>query len=236
MQKHHTNGKDFLKRILISGLIVGFVLLLIPIGTYGFHFHWRNLSHNSSDWGAFSDFVSGILNPIFSIINILILIYLTIKVANWDSNREQEYLKRELHLRNYELMYSALKDFGAIFSKLGERINLSIKNKNPLEFGLVRFEFEALVDINRRHFKYFSSPENSKKVLEDIINVMNLLASLYKRNIEQIDNEIDDEIYNVLMKLYEDYSLLLIGRQCPDLGVELFYIIFTKTIENAYKR
>jgi hypothetical protein len=198
-----------LKKILIYGLSTGIILLVIPIIIYGFHFHWNNLSNNTSDWGAFSDFVGGILNPIFSIFNILILIFLTIKVSNWDANREKESLEREYRLRNYELMYSALKDFGVIFSKFGERINSSYKCKSPLEFGLLRFEFEALVTVNKRHFNYLGNPENVKKIVDNIVRVTNNLDSLYKDNSKRTEFMDGEALYNEFKKLFEDYGSLL---------------------------
>lgn len=201
-----------LKKIIVYGLISGIILLLIPIFIYGYNFHWNNLSNNTSDWGSFSDFVGGILNPIFCIINALILVILTYKVASWETNREKDSLRREYRMRNYELMYSTLKDFSKILSKLGEVITSSVKNASPIEFGLIRLEFEALVIVNKNHFNYLNNTEKITKIVADIKDVMNML----KKGFYDKSNVNDEEIYTNLKKLFEDYGVFL-----KDLKLEL---------------
>ncbi|WP_394973910.1 hypothetical protein [uncultured Croceitalea sp.] len=68
-------------------LVISFLLLLFPIVFYAFHFSSFKISDNPEHWGVFGDFVGGIINPIISILSLIVLGLLTWLVAK-QSNEE----------------------------------------------------------------------------------------------------------------------------------------------------
>lgn len=61
--------------------------MIITAGLYTYQFGSLNLSDKEQDWVSFSDYFSGILNPILALLNLIILTYLTIKIVKIESDR-----------------------------------------------------------------------------------------------------------------------------------------------------
>ncbi len=61
--------------------------LIITVALYTYQFGSINLSDKEQDWVSFSDYFSGILEPILALLNLMILTYLTIKLVEIEDNR-----------------------------------------------------------------------------------------------------------------------------------------------------
>lgn len=117
------------------------------------------ISDNTAVWGAFGDYFGGILNPIFAIINIGILIYLTHLVHRIDSNRVKEELEIQKQIAIYGLKHDALKEFNNNLSKFQPELVKSDEN-SELNIILHRNDFYSLIET---YTYLFPSIENDKK-------------------------------------------------------------------------
>jgi len=91
-------------------------LVLVPL-SYFLFFNQNELSKNPESWAQFGDFFGGILNPIISLINLIILTYLSIRLVK-DENNRNKWTLQEL-ARPYG-------DFS--FTKEHYRLTISVKN------------------------------------------------------------------------------------------------------------
>lgn len=84
------NNKGQINFRVLLILLVPLIGILLP---YIYTFSNATLSTNPTDWGVFGDYIGGILNPIFSLINIILLVYLTYLVSKKDDERAFEEIK-----------------------------------------------------------------------------------------------------------------------------------------------
>lgn len=68
-------------------------ILLLPIILYGVLFSNLNFSKHPSDWALFADYFTGLLNPVFLLINIVVLIKLTYEVAEYNKKNILSQMK-----------------------------------------------------------------------------------------------------------------------------------------------
>lgn len=81
------------KTLITSLWISSFFIFLIVLGTYIIKFWSFDISHNPEHWGQFGDFVGGVLNPLISLVNLIILSYLSIRLVKDEDNRNEWTLK-----------------------------------------------------------------------------------------------------------------------------------------------
>lgn len=149
------------------------VILLLPVIIYGCFFYKLNFSNNPNDWTLFANFFAGLLNPIFLLINIVVLIKLTYEVA--------EYNKKNILS---QMKYSA---FNLISSKLYSLARIIISST----------EMRKEIQLLRNEIKYFCT--SNKVLFKDInlINYENKFDSILKKWEEEgsnshIFNDFDD--------------------------------------------
>jgi len=116
------NGQDFLDRINITTEMIEFMskrlflavwvwsvaIILIVLALYFYHFS-DGFSTDPSAWGQFGDYVGGILNPAFSYVALVLLLF-TIIIQSQQlkkSSQELELSRKELELTREQLERSA---------------------------------------------------------------------------------------------------------------------------------
>lgn len=79
------------KNNLLLGLCwaITAICFISIIGTYWANFHEYGRSNDPERWGQFGDYFGGILNPIISILNLIILTYITIHLSKIEDKRNQ---------------------------------------------------------------------------------------------------------------------------------------------------
>jgi len=65
------------------------ILIVASVGTYVYNFCGRGISESPEQWGQFGDYLGGILNPIISLINLIVLTYLSISISRIEERRNQ---------------------------------------------------------------------------------------------------------------------------------------------------
>lgn len=148
------NLKSFYKNFIIVCL----VLILVVTIPYLLNFN-EGLSNKTEVWGAFGDYIGGLLNPLFAIINIIILIYLTYLVNKIDANRLNQEFEIQKKIAIYGLKHDALKDFKNNLSKFHLELVKSDEN-SALNIILFRNEFYTMIEA---YTYLFPNIENDKK-------------------------------------------------------------------------
>lgn len=99
--KHST----FLTIVYIACLIV----LVVTIGSYLVKFHSSSISNDPAVWGQFGDYVGGVLNPILTLLNLVVLAYLSFKLVEIESKRN-EWTLQELARPLGDLTFLTFQD------------------------------------------------------------------------------------------------------------------------------
>ncbi|WP_343665182.1 hypothetical protein [Chryseobacterium mucoviscidosis] len=100
--------KNFLSIILF--FIV--VSILLVIGIYAGNLAGNGIADDPEQWGQFGDYIGGILNPILTIFNLILVAYLTLKISNNEEERIKNHLYenvKPLGLFSFEMSINSLK-------------------------------------------------------------------------------------------------------------------------------
>lgn len=139
-----------MNRSYLVGLLCA-LICIIPHIFLWYKFELFSLSNDPAVWGQYGDFIGGTLNPIFSIINIILLVYLTFTISEIEKKRimESRELEASRHKESMELedkraensikaqkiitinqmRYDAVVKFSTELDASLDRINLDVKNK-----------------------------------------------------------------------------------------------------------
>jgi len=158
------------KNLLIIGLTVLFIILFSPILFYFLNF-WKNpVSENPSDWGVFGDYIGGVLNPVISLISLVLLGYLTYLISTLS---DKENFKRQLSLRRLDAYTDFIEGItivngfsGTVSSSLGRLLNSAIEEgSHERTVEMLKFEtsiiFSEYEKIRRyRHYIFHFCKSN----------------------------------------------------------------------------
>jgi uncharacterized membrane protein len=114
-----SNSTRYLKWILIS---VGLSIIAI-IGLYTYFFYSQGISRDTEQWGQFGDFFGGILNPILSLFNLLILYVVFLKELARDKKTAEDDKDRHL-----EILHDSVRPLGEFHLSLVNHISIFFKN------------------------------------------------------------------------------------------------------------
>ena len=103
---------SWLKSIVVTALLVAIILLFSFVLKFGV-----TPSADQGAWGQFGDFVGGILNPLFSIIGLLALLY-TIVLQSEELRRSTRELKSSAKALKRQNRHNARQQFDANFFQL----------------------------------------------------------------------------------------------------------------------
>lgn len=117
--------------------------LVIPIGFYYYNFVSTGISQNTANWGAFGDFIGGVIGTIFNLIGVF-LIYWTFKRQESNSNLQQfetTFFNMLTNQRDITKQLSSSKNFpkmdGAEFlSYFSENLKKDIESCPKEPFGI----------------------------------------------------------------------------------------------------
>ena len=164
-------------------------ILLFVIGAYILQFREFEISKNPEQWGQFGDYLGGLLNPFISIVNLLILTYLSIRLVKNEDDRNKWTLK-ELARPYGE--YTFIKDKGIIKLFL-ENIGLGpmiIKElKVILPNGEIKDSFDFIIK------EYFQQSESYTFVFFKVTNNRSAIAKDGKMRILELSGDVVNDRY-----------------------------------------
>ncbi|EKI0758133.1 hypothetical protein ACVYFZ_12405 [Vibrio cholerae] len=159
-----TDRLDTLSNIVIG---VGVFCVLLVLAAYLINFHSYDLSKSPSQWGAFGDFLGGVLNPILSFLS-LILVLVTIRQQKISLQQTSKQIKMSFD----EMTKSVIAQEKQ--ADLAERQLKNLLEKNNLE-DLIKVLREALEDIERNlaeEVTCFSNVGKKRKLKDQILDVV----------------------------------------------------------------
>jgi hypothetical protein len=159
-----------LKRRYIFFVAVGLLIIFgIPTLIYVYHFWGSKLSHETGDWGAFSDY----LNPWFSLANLVALIILTVTIANFDEDRENKTRQHQTQIEKENRLFqrkiyltearrAALKNYSEFRDEFFDKLFVYEKTKKKSEILMLVTKFEGLHQQNIDLFSILGTNEPAK--------------------------------------------------------------------------
>lgn len=130
------------KKLTILLLLLGAFLLFLTVLFYLLKFGSANFSDNANDWVNFSNYFSGILNPIFTLLNLVFFAYLSFKLIKIEDERN-----------NWTLQELARPYGNLLFVNTYDSIEISIDN---VGLGpLVLTDFRVYKDINKPYIDFY---------------------------------------------------------------------------------
>ncbi|MDA3886163.1 MAG: hypothetical protein PF638_11275 [Candidatus Delongbacteria bacterium] len=163
-----------MKKYIILVFSILIIIYLIPVGMYAYYFGSNCLSGDINDWLLYSNFVNGLLNPVLSLINIIVLITLTIIVFNWDNLRTQKSLEKQSKIFKNTLKLDAFNAFRGIREKV---MNVIVENKKDtsIVLYLLGLDLESLFSINKQLFNSIND-----KMIKEVNDSLDALSSVYE--------------------------------------------------------
>lgn len=179
-------------------------MVITTIGFYAYNFRNHVISTNSENWGHFGDYLGGVLNPIISLINLVVLTYITISINRIEDQRNQWTLQElarpvgQIICGDYEdLIEVKLKNCGLgpllirniIIKKTDGSISNSLIDEMPEILGGLSWADFVIDAIN------YAIPKDSEINLIKIKHDPNdYNFKIYKTSIRKILKEITIEV------------------------------------------
>jgi len=157
-----------LKNILITVISISLILTII---IYLYYFNNGKVSTDSKDWGNLGDYISGILNPIIGIFNLIILVYIAIIANNFNSNLHNQSEKVQKGLAKKQIIFEISKSFIIDFEKL----LITILEKDNNEYRKMCYKIDGHI-TSLIELKVFDS---KNEYIENLSKVCNLIGESY---------------------------------------------------------
>lgn len=100
------------KTLLIALWVSSLLFIFLTIGLFLLKFSKDTISNDPAVWGQFGDYFGGILNPILSLINLVILTYLSIRLVKNEDERNKwtlQELARPFGILHFDTNFKSLE-------------------------------------------------------------------------------------------------------------------------------
>jgi len=87
-----------IKRILWITVVINILILIGIVARYIYNFKAHPYSNDPADWGAFGDYIGGILNPVFAFSNLILFIVITLQVSKIGRNQAFEQMRNDSYM------------------------------------------------------------------------------------------------------------------------------------------
>ena len=180
------------KKIIIWTIIGCIILYLIPNLFYIWKFRFNSISPTPSDWGVYGDFVGGSINPLISILNIIVLGYLTYIISDVDGKRADENINAQKIITLNQMRYNNVLELSKTLDTFSN-VSTEITSENNNTFLNISIALNSFRNHSYSLFKNLFTNEFDKEYyhpLNSSITQMSDLVSDIKSKVNQIkDNE-----------------------------------------------
>ncbi len=180
---------------------ISLISLVVPIGIYIINFHKLDISTNPNDWADFGEFVGGVLSPLLSVANLIILGYITIFVSEQDSRIALNQFRYDIYLK--------LKEKSKILNRDTAREDISTIISDVEYFKGFDFLFE-------KKKEYIQKIESLGKILSDINQVASNLPANQK--LRHLNAEQRTKVYDDIQKYEKAFENLIQFLQIEIVG------------------
>lgn len=133
----------FKNKFFLFGVFIGLAITMIVI-SYVFNFYDSSLSKDPADWGAFGDYMGGLLNPVIGIASIIILGYISIMLGKDSTDKQKEMF----NIQQRTLAYNELVNEFSEFTKASDLIKINaayLRNKNTTKMVLEQSDIMSII-------------------------------------------------------------------------------------------
>lgn len=185
----------------IYGTII--ICLILVVFLYLGHFH-DGLSNQMSDWSDFGNYFTGLLSPLLTIINIVVLVELTIAVSDADKSRTSAGIKAQKDLLLLQMRRQSIESFSQIMNHYFNNKYLEEDTKR-----VVAHVSEYLETFIKTDFQYFDFGEKTNIVKRKIewlkLNIDIVHDGIVNRR--ELDHEKFLKIFALREELLQDLQL-----------------------------
>ncbi len=211
----------------IGGLII--IIIIAVIGIYAYNLWENGLSNDPEQWGQFGDYFGGVLNPILTIFNLILVVYLTFKISYIEKNRNKNLLAenvRPLGLFSFELSKNMLK-INLHNVGLGPLIIKEFKIYNKVENKEINDFYELVLNLKIKNFipAYSGRKSSDENIIakDSYMKILDLSFDIDPKDSNYINmlenfNKIKDEVIKYEFKIvYTDIYGKLIKSKIENL-------------------
>jgi len=149
----------------------------ITIGLYAINFFGTKISSDPGDWGVFGDYVGGLLNPVFSFLNLLLTYYIAQMVNEFSKRENIKQVLVQNRVIKSQLRYDALKDFQKEVNLQFERIHDPTINNSMVKYHIEQAE----MIVRRFHQTYNHLFTENQMFHTSLINTLQTAAATIER-------------------------------------------------------
>jgi hypothetical protein len=149
-----------MSKITIYAIYLVLVLsVLLCVGSFIMNFHSLPISRNSESWGQLGDYIGGLMNPIISIINVLVAIRIANAVNTFTEQQTKKQLDAQKEMVRTQLLYEVLKDFKKDILTSYNGMEKALKSNDHVLFDLSLSSAHTVIDsFIKYHQEMFSFP------------------------------------------------------------------------------
>ncbi len=210
MTKEISNTKKLIKKLWIATAI----LVLLIVFVYVLNFSKNGVSKNPENWGQFGDFFGGTLNAILSIINFIVLSFLTLKIVEIEESRNSKILAESVKpvaVFEFEIGVDELK-IDLYNAGLGPLFIKELVIFSPIT-NITYKDFKEVIDsvkFEKYRPNYIASRSNETIIRKDQAN-----------NLLHIDLQKDSDMSISIQERRENLKIL--KSELSSLRLRLFY-------------
>lgn len=161
------------KKELLTWIILTMLIMMLPISFFLYNFYDSEISDDIGKWGAFGDYFGGLLNCIFSLLSVIVTIYIALKLSNIEKNRNRDNLKFEKEKLLREFRESEYKRINFELQKVWSCVTDSNREDAIRILASINWQYRYFMTSNYHLFPFLADNEitNLHKTLQEIINL-----------------------------------------------------------------
>ncbi|MDF2551373.1 MAG: hypothetical protein K0R77_648 [Chryseobacterium sp.] len=161
------------KKELLTWIILTMLIMMLPISFFLYNFYDSEISDDIGKWGAFGDYFGGLLNCTFSLLSVIVTIYIALKLSNIEKNRNRDNLKFEKEKLLREFRESEYKRINFELQKVWSCVTDSNREDAIRTLASINWQYRYFMTSNYHLFPFLADNEitNLHKTLQEIINL-----------------------------------------------------------------
>lgn len=161
------------KKELLTWIILTMLIMMFPISFFLYNFYDSEISDDIGNWGAFGDYFGGLLNCTFSLLSVIVTIYIALKLSNIEKNRNRDNLKFEKEKLLREFRESEYKRINFELQKVWSCVTDSNREDAIRTLASINWQYRYFMTSNYHLFPFLADNEvtNLHKTLQEIINL-----------------------------------------------------------------
>lgn len=210
--------------------IIVFSLFVIVIGAYISNFHTHIISKSVSDWGAFGDYIGGLLNPVLSLVSV-VLILVTIKQQEVSLRQNAEQIEisinevkksvaaQEIQARTAEEQFKELQKKSKIEDYLRVLNMLIIDLEKMINESIPCFRDSKEKRTLRSQLLELVERKNPDQI-KDFLEENNYFYQRFKNTLSYFESQLlkfeglgQDSAYSYFESRVSEYSSLLVAKE-----------------------